>query len=292
MKILKTLLSVLLIASLLILPCEAKTPWSSKPPQGSQIDWSNPITRGLVGCWLMNEGSGNIVKNIALNSNGINVGAFWTSSQKGVGLSFITDDYIEVSASNSLNITGNISIISIAKMNTLLSTDDNECFFGHYQNGGAYPGYSFSTTSQIALSNVRRLQFWNGVAWTTSTVDNNIILGLFRQYAVTLKGSSLLFFVNGTPVGSPIGSIAAPNSYSGIGRIGKQTDDSHPLDGVILSLYVYSRALSPSEIQQLYVEPYCFIKPTTDWNMIKAAVAAAGGWVQYIFHNSAEEATR
>lgn len=27
----------------------------NKPPEGSQINWGHPLSRGLVGCWLMNE---------------------------------------------------------------------------------------------------------------------------------------------------------------------------------------------------------------------------------------------
>jgi hypothetical protein len=29
-----------------------------KPPLGSQINWGHPLSRGLVGCWLFNEGGG------------------------------------------------------------------------------------------------------------------------------------------------------------------------------------------------------------------------------------------
>src|SRR4030042_101428 len=32
--------------------------WTNKPPLGSQINWGHPLSRGLVGCWLMNEGGG------------------------------------------------------------------------------------------------------------------------------------------------------------------------------------------------------------------------------------------
>ena len=39
-------------------------PWTQKPPIGTPIDWSNPLTRGLVGVWAFNEGSGNSLCNI------------------------------------------------------------------------------------------------------------------------------------------------------------------------------------------------------------------------------------
>ena len=32
--------------------------FDSCPPLGSQINWGHPLSKGLVGCWLMNEGRG------------------------------------------------------------------------------------------------------------------------------------------------------------------------------------------------------------------------------------------
>ena len=71
----KKILLTILICSLIFIPTsEAKTPWTSKPPIGSQIDWSHPLAKGLVGCWLMNEGGGNVVNDIARRNNGTNYG--------------------------------------------------------------------------------------------------------------------------------------------------------------------------------------------------------------------------
>ena len=32
-----------------------------KPPRAIQIDWSHPLARGLTGCWLLTEGTGDTV---------------------------------------------------------------------------------------------------------------------------------------------------------------------------------------------------------------------------------------
>ena len=45
-----------------------------KPPFGAQIDWSNPITEGLVGCWLFNELQGNIHNLVNPIEKGISYG--------------------------------------------------------------------------------------------------------------------------------------------------------------------------------------------------------------------------
>jgi hypothetical protein len=53
----KKLFSLFLTFLLCFSFCEAGY---NKPPLGSQINWSNPLTKGLVRCWLMNERSGQI----------------------------------------------------------------------------------------------------------------------------------------------------------------------------------------------------------------------------------------
>lgn len=40
-----------------------------KPPIGCSIDYGNPLSEGIVGCWIFNEGKGSIVKNLATNKN-------------------------------------------------------------------------------------------------------------------------------------------------------------------------------------------------------------------------------
>ena len=39
----------------------------SKPMLGSQLDFSHPLNKGLVGFWLMNEGHGNKIQDLSLN---------------------------------------------------------------------------------------------------------------------------------------------------------------------------------------------------------------------------------
>ena len=59
----------LFLLSLSLLSSCLADEWIQKPPLGIQIDWSNPITKGLVGCWLFNEGSGDKVYDLSGNGN-------------------------------------------------------------------------------------------------------------------------------------------------------------------------------------------------------------------------------
>ena len=40
-----------------------------KPPKGAMLNRGHPLSRGLKGCWLMNEGGGKIVNDLSGNGN-------------------------------------------------------------------------------------------------------------------------------------------------------------------------------------------------------------------------------
>ena len=51
----------------------------------------------------------------------------------------------------------------------------------------------------------------------------------------------------------------------GVPRLGHEALTFDRCSGIFYFCYIYNRALSPSEIQQLYQEPYCFIKSPEPW---------------------------
>ena len=75
-----------------------------KPPVGSQINWGHPLARGLVGCWLLNEGAGRKAYDLSeyrnhgtLTSMAIppTPNSGWNPGRTGIGLSFDgVDDYV------------------------------------------------------------------------------------------------------------------------------------------------------------------------------------------------------
>ena len=110
----------------------------------------------------------------------------------------------------------------------------------------------------------------------TAGVWQNII---FTWDGTIADNSGIKIYVNGvrkddTNEGT---SITAPNAAVLPFIIGAQflsngTRQSW-VNGSMSTVLIFKRALSPSEIQQLYIDPYCFIKPQTDWNCIQSAVA-------------------
>lgn len=271
-KLLLILFTIFLITS----PLQAGgNRWSSKPPISSQIDWGHPLSKGLVGCVLMNEGSGNILKDLVDKKNFISSGGVLpVVGKKGNGFNYPNTNCISTKSINPVPATLRSSIFVIAKPynnNTtrkrvirlwnitsgslhVIDFSDGSAsirIFGSIQYGA---GLFESTTDTVNYSA-------NTDYILTSVWDNDGYLKLYRDGKLvntsTNSRTSLLNSIDSSTIG--VNTAGGGNNFSGI----------------IYTVYYYNRALSPSEIQQLYQDPYCFIKPPTIWSNFSTAVATA-----------------
>ncbi len=73
----------------------------TKPLPGATIDYGLPITRGLVGLWLFNEGAGSRVADTGKGNHGaitnVDLTSAWSGSPQGGGLILDgIDDFIDL----------------------------------------------------------------------------------------------------------------------------------------------------------------------------------------------------
>lgn len=263
---LKKLLSLFLIASLLLTPCYAGTNlWGqTKPPLGSQIDWSCPLSQGLVGCWLMNEGGGNRITDIINQKNGKAVTPLW----KGTDLSFgVANNSFDCGTKNSINVPA-LSIFLWLNHPSYSSSQYNTPF-----------GYSVEANQKdwcIRLGQERFLfESGNGVGHPGDNITSKD--NVWVKYVVTFDGVSVLKFYLDGIIKKTNSSYTNPITYTTPIRnfyIGnKLGGDDIYYSGSIRLAMVWNRVISPSEILSLYIDPYCFIKKP-DWSLLKAAQAA------------------
>ena len=263
----KKLLTSLLIASFLLTstPVYAKR-WTSKPPVGSQIDWSHPLSRGLVACFLMNEGGGSKIYDIARRNNGTLInGATWKAGKRGVALNFDgTDDYVDVGSAigkpTSWTITGWIKPTSIANNGIIFSVDtggSNNNAWGVYGNSGNILSLYVSSGSDTQIFQIAgeyTAVNYPSTSWT-------FISG-------TINGTTISYYRNGNLIASTPQTISmggTPYKIS-IGKYGEYTGSGYNFPGSIDDVRIYNRALSPTEIRKLYEDPYCFIKQSNFGN--------------------------
>jgi len=270
----RKLILALLIIGLFTVSCEAKTPYSQKPPIGAQIDWSHPLAKGLVGCWLMNEGGGAKIQDIAGTSHGTFTNMLWKSTIKGSVLSSDTDRWTTNGSSPKLSFATNFTISA-----WIYPTNYHVIgYFGIF-NDFIAKGPSSTFNYVLGTKDATTIQFIKRTGGEGIIVYNFTVPNMTNKWnLVTLTippgGGSAYLYINGKFSSSQaigaIAGVAGDVLYFGGSVPG--TDETHFV-GYIGSTTIHNRALSPSEIQQLYIDPYCFIKPTTNWDMLKQVVS-------------------
>jgi hypothetical protein len=244
-----------------------------KPPLGSSINWGHPLSNGLVGCWLMNEGGGTKVKELVSNNNGTIVGRLWKPSLRGTSLlpsvSTVGSSSLEyIVSSNTMPtlLTKNITIIQGYIPRSFSQTNyQDQSMWGFQVDNNGYMRFivntdgsltfvrynSSSSTFALRTTNVSMLTLNKlniaVVSYDQSTTAANIhiyVNGIECSYATTTDGSS----------------TRRDDSFKFvIGQMDGGFNGNRWLDGYILFNYAINRILSPQEIQSLYVSPYQFI---------------------------------
>jgi len=218
---------------------------------------AHPLSRGLVGYWLFNEGAGSRANDISgygnhgtLKNMLPNVqGSGWGGSKFGGGLQVDgVNDYVDCGNGDSLNITDAISVEAWVKVlsNGYVTRGG---IFSRLATSSPWNGYVFD----YSLGNDGKLSFFNaGSGWMYS--DGNISDGQWHHCVVAGSGTSGAFYIDGQQSGTF--TFGNAGSYLGDAFIGKNYDDYY-FDGSIDSVRIYNRALAAAEVQQLYHDPFC-----------------------------------
>lgn len=233
------------------------TGYLSKPPPGVQIDGSNPLTNGLVGCWLFNEGAGLRANDLSGNGNhGVltNFEPFSaTSGWQGQGLAFDgSNDYVDLGNKASLNNVEQITLEAIINASNFTGT---HCIYSDGHVG--YPptrriDWEFSG-NQLVFRFSR-----DGNEEVAVAFPGTFQLNTRYHVAVTYDNLNVTTYKNSLPTATPYTGNLYPKvrtAYIGARRAGVSF-----YSGTIEEFRIWNRALNASEIQQLYSQPYSMFK--------------------------------
>ena len=258
----KKLLILLLLCSLC---SSAFGQFQQKPFLGQQIDWSNPLSKGLVAGWWFNEGTGNIVNDFSGNGNtGMCVAdTHFVPGKFGPALSFDgTGDYVNCGTSSIFNIT-NTPLTIIAWINSTARANAVEYNIVGKGDTGGNRSYWLRV---LGATTTARLRFGTIENYIYNATGVDMHDGLWHQAAgVYGGGSDYRIYKDGLQIphaGTP--SVGFENSTEPL-TIGGQFDDGvliAPYNGQIGHVLIFNRALSASEIAELYRNPFGIIQPT------------------------------
>ena len=229
--------------------------WNTvKPKPGVMIDPLHPLSKGLVGFWLFNEGSGSkcydisgcgnhgTLKNMSTNSED----SGWCSSNFGGGLCFDgTDDYVDLGDTNDFD-NPNTTVSAWVK-STSSAADMRIVVSGsEYTNQWhliMHQGHIVMTRSTESFDYFDTVDTFNDGVW-------HHIVGIRSPIKENIK-------VYVDSVEQTDGGVATAYSLDGNPKIGAKNSTSYFFDGSIDFICIYNRALSAEEVKMLYHDPFC-----------------------------------
>jgi hypothetical protein len=247
-----------------------------KPPYGTPIDWTDPITTQLRAAFMLGEGGGTVAYNSArlpiCSATGLNAGGTWgnisttnawKSGKGGPAWSGVGGNSIDIGGTAkpaALNLPAQFTICARVYPTSVTSThtiaiDDNAA--NSLNQWGLY-------TSAGKLN----------VVWTNQNgAAGNTALSANKWYDVAgLRGGvsgawTAATYINGAFDSAGSGIVTAPGVQQGaaIGVAGNA--NSSFWNGLIEYVYIWARALSAGEIARIADDPYCFF----DWPRHKSS---------------------
>ena len=235
---------------------------SQQPQYAAQIDWSNPITRGLLASWPLGGGSRPITADVTGRGyNGTltgtptkkiaSVGEYTDfSGSQGVGASLS----LVLNSTNTFTWTFKTYITTLAQrwMISTTSLASGEAWgFGSGDASGTFRAYSGTTSNR----------------WTGNAGD--VIANKWQTWAVVFSGGviSAVYRDGIALTSSSNSSFSYGGTASGVNIAGYSNGFWLPWLGGIQNVNIFNRALSPSEIKSLSANPWqIFLAPNvTPW---------------------------
>jgi hypothetical protein len=231
-----------------------------KPKLFSRPTIGHPFTKGLVGCWLMNEGGGNIVADLSGDGNNgtlINSAhnAHYTSGKFGPAIDFygngtnVTGDIISIPYSNSLSFDY-VTISTWIYLHALPPSNPYRIFVqGNWTVTGSMLLF-ITSAGQIDCRFIIATQ-------SSSTANSAIAAKSWNHIVATYDGINIKVYIN-SKLDKTIDKSGTINHYTG----------DYFINGVpwyygnimMSDFFMWNRALTASEITYLYCNPFCMFE--------------------------------
>jgi hypothetical protein len=209
------------------------------------------ITDGLAAAYEFN---GNADDSSGNGNNGTVYGAALTAGRYGnadgaYSFNSANNDYIGVADSASLDQTtyGGISVVSMVNFGEFTSNnpEDGQTLVGKW---GIQP------VAYILYRDGSNYLHWNlnndpdTIAISAAPIDSNT----WHHVVGTADQGGVKLFVDGNLVATSNNGITQINSSANTLRIGYEESGPSPLSGIVDDVYIYNRALSEAEVDDLY----------------------------------------
>ena len=218
------------------------------------------LWKGLVGAWMPSFGvTGETLKDVSGNGNdgtltNMNPASDWVGTSKGQGLEFgyLTNESIQVDSSSLSSSEG--SFFCWYKRTSAMANQRDAMLFTGFTSSSIRNFLSvtswFTANGQPVV-----LPSFNVSGPTRWVVGPPVYLNEWMHFGYDWSdGKPMRLWVNGRFYGQTSGLFVDYGNYSSV-KIGNYSSLSLSASGVIADAFSYNRALSPTEIKQLYLNP-------------------------------------
>lgn len=244
--------------------------WGLIPPGLPVINWGNPITTGLITCFVPSASpNSKIIYDLTYRSNPVTLqaSAAYSTWNEGVGLiGTVASSGAEATASSNLLLTGAAPGVSLFWRGTVLALgltknvgQSSQLIGLTYDNAGSSPFFACSIIAAVSSTNDAGLMWDVAGVSAKSSATTVPVAGAVVSYGGTLLvGGNALFYVNGALFNST--AFGASNiTYGTAPQLCFGTDSSTGtgFTNAISSIAcIWNRALSASEMASLGNDPY------------------------------------
>ena len=254
-----------------------------KPLRGTQLNKAHPLSKGLVGRWVFNEGSGGLVNDLAGNSNNNIVLTNTTWAADGVFFDSTSD---RGRVANPTGLSGFTKGFTCYIKFRTSELGVRQALAQQLHSDAGELGWMFEIYDraqyQFLFSADGTTQSWELV---THNISNNKIHSVIVTW---VPGGKPLLHTDGVQCTSVATTAAVNLIYEPVQPfdIGLSTynTDRHLL-GSIYDVGIWDRALSPLEIALLHREPYCMFQPSFDIGAFEFPVAVGGLKIPVAMHH-------
>ena len=216
--------------------CGVGMNWNSEI---GECEITNPTDSNLDGCTDLND-----LMDI--------LSAYGDCAEVNYSLSFDgVDDYVEGSASSSLDVTNtnNITLSAWVKPNDF---NGSQRIITHTAEGSDHQQYSLHVSDgQIYFISGASLFEQNGFNLSSS----NLELGVWNNISMTYDGSAVRLYLDGNIVFEKLEPDYFPSDWMGYFYIGKRADGEEQFNGYIDEVSIWNSALTQEQIQSYMSTP-------------------------------------
>lgn len=241
--------------------------WSDQPPPGTPLNWGHPLTRGLLGCWLFNDGAGQRVTDYCPAGHHLtfsNTRPFWREGRFGgrfhrsVGMAASGTGLVRNPAiRQEILLPPQISVEFWFTATTATTT--NGYFFLIATSAGGFPKIR-------VMKNGAGTELYSQFYLTSGSVDStgvkNVLDGKLHHYVGTYNQIECRTYVDGRLDGTiTAGTLASSTSAATELHFGGYATGTNLTDATYYKASYWGRSVTADEVRWLYENPFCMFAP-------------------------------